>query len=134
MLPLVLALAALAAKQGADAYTGLRSQRANRRLQHRQDENEETQKHDARRAAIMNDLGVNAPMQRHQLQDQGHGTDLSGENTVSGLLGFGSNMAALYAAQAGPQGPTDVPMPYQGKKYPSAYGPGSTIKPGTPYR
>lgn len=138
MLPLLpIALGLGAAKLGVDIYSGIRQGRANERLQHRQEDNEKTQEHDQRRAAIMRNLGVNAPMVQHQLKSLGHGTDLSAENTSAGLLGLGSQLASLYAAQAGNPAtsqPTDVPMPYQQQAYPSAYGPGSLIKPGTPYR
>lgn len=134
-LPLLAIAAALGlAKSGVDMYSGVRTDRAGRRLRNRQEANEETQKHDMRRAAIMQDLGIDAPVQRHQLLDLGSGTNQTNERILSGLLGMGSNISAMGAANQTPEMPTDVPMPYQQKVFQSKYGPGSMIKPGTPYR
>lgn len=138
-MPLPLALAAAlglgAAKMGVDAYRGVRQDRYNRRLRDAQKENEEAQKHDARRGSMLRALGVHAPLIQHQLRDMPDAPDMGGANTLSGLLGFGSNAASLYGAQDPAEaGPTDVPMPYQGQSFPSPYGPHSRIKPGTPYR
>lgn len=134
-LPLLAIAAALGlAKAGTDMYSGVRADRAGRRIANRQNANAETQRHDARRAAIMNDLGIDAPIKEHQLLDLGRGTNQTNERILSGLLGMGSNIAALGAANQAPSGPTNVPMPYQQKVFESKYGPGSLIKPGTPYR
>ncbi len=137
MLPLLAgALALGAGKTILDGVTGVRQQRAARRQRDRMEENEATQEHDQRRAAIMRSLGVDAPIMPHQLQDVGDGPDLTGANILSGLLGFGSNALASGAASgpAAARPPSDVPMPYQQQDFTSIYGPGSRIKPGTPYR
>ncbi len=135
IIPAIMAAMAVA-KMATDGYSQNRADRANRRTRHRQEDNEATQEHDARRAAIMNSLGVGTPAIRHQLKPLGHGADISGSQTLGGLFGLGSNLLASYAANQAPEAPggTDVPLPYKQQDFSSIYGPGSLIKPGTPYR
>lgn len=140
--PVVAAVAALltAAKAGVDAYSNTRVDRATRRMRNRAQENDETVKRDQRRDAVLRALNIHAPQMPQQLQKIPNPPDLTKPNTLAGLLGFGANVASLYGANAiggasgASQSGADVPMPYQGQVYPSAYGPGSTIKPYSPYR